>query len=466
MSMLLAGGTVVTMDPERTVLTDGAVLVDGVRIAAVGDRRRLLADHPEATVVDCENRLVLPGLVNTHTHLFQTLLKGLGDDLPLKDWFDRMTGPSAAMLTPEDVRAAARHGAVEAIRSGTTTVADFMYVHPVPGLTHEVVDGLHAVGVRGVVGRGYMTAGADIGVPADLVETLDDALEDASELIGAINTTDGLVQIGLAPAMIWTVDEATLRATRELADASGALIMMHVSETDFEIDFAAAHYGVGDVQVLERTGLLGPDLLAVHCVKCGGPEIDLLAHHDAKVSHNPCSNLYLASGIAPIPAMLRAGLAVGLASDGPASNNNQNMVQALKFAALSQKGHHLDATVMTAETVLEMGTLYGAQALGQGDRIGSIEPGKLADIAVFDLDNAFVTPLHNQVSALAYAATGTEASTVLINGQIVMRDGQLTTVDEAEVRHTATVAARQVTARAGTDRMAMRPWRSVSTRSR
>lgn len=466
MSTLLAGGTVVTMDPDRTVLTDGAVLVEGEHITAVGDRRRLLDGNPQTEVIDCGDRLVLPGLVNTHTHLFQTLLKGLGDDLPLKDWFDRMTGPSAAALTPDDVRAAARHGAVEAIRSGTTTVADFMYVHPVPGLTREIVDGLRDVGVRGVVGRGYMTAGADIGVPTELVESIDDALEDASALIRATNNIDGLIQVGLAPAMIWTVDEATLRATREVADDTGALIMMHVSETDFEIDFAAKHYGVGDVQVLEHTGLLGPDLLAVHCVKCAEPEIDLLARHDAKVSHNPCSNLYLASGIPPVPAMLGAGMAVGLASDGPASNNNQNMVQALKFAALAQKGHHLDATIITAETVLEMGTLYGAQALGLGDRIGSIEAGKLADIAVFDLDNAFVTPLHNPISALVYAATGTEASTVLINGKIVLRGGQLTTVDEGEVRHAATLAARQVTARAGTDRLATRPWRSVSTRSR
>ena len=454
------------MDPDRRVLHDGAVLVEGERITAVGDRRPLLAEHPDAEVVNCQDRLVLPGLVNTHTHLFQTLLKGLGDDMVLKDWFDRMTGPSAAALTPPDVRAAARHGAVEAIRSGTTTVADFMYVHPVPGLTREVVEGLADVGVRGVVGRGYMTAGADIGVPPTLVETVDQALEDASSLIREYNADDDMIRVGLAPAMIWTVDEPTLLATREVADAYGALIMMHVSETDFEVGFANEHYGVSDVEALERAGLLGPDLLAVHCVKCSRPEIDLLARTDTKVSHNPCSNLYLASGVPPIPAMLRAGLAVGLASDGPASNNNQNLVQTLKFAALMQKGHHHDATIMTAETVLEMATLHGAQALGLDTYIGSLEPGKQADIAVFSFDNAFVTPLHDPVSALVYSATGTEATTVLINGRIVMHEGMLTTVDEEAVRAEATDAARQVTARAGTDQLAMRPWRSVSTRGR
>lgn len=466
MSRLLSGATVITMDRARQVIPQGAVLVDGDRIVDVGPADQLRANHPTAQVDDYTGAVLIPGLVNTHTHLFQTLLKGLGDDMVLKDWFLQMTGPSAAMLTPGDVRAAARHGAVEAIRSGTTTIADFMYVHPGPGLTAEVIGGLKDVGIRGVVGRGYMTAGEELGVPPTLIEDLDEALADATALIRAHNREDSLVEVALAPTMIWTLDEDTLRATRDVANRENAKIMMHVSETSFEIEHSLERFGRRDVAALAHTGLLGPDLLAVHCVKCTHEDIALLKAHDVKVSHNPCSNLYLASGFAPIPEMLRAGLAVGLASDGPASNNNQNMIQALKFAALIHKGHHLDATIITAETVLEMATIDGARALGLDDHIGSIEPGKKADLAVLDLDNPFVTPVHSAVSALVYAAVGNEPTMVMVNGQTVLEDGQVTTVDADTVLRDAVEVASGLANRAGTARLAEREWRSVSARPR
>jgi 5-methylthioadenosine/S-adenosylhomocysteine deaminase len=466
MSRLLHGGTIITMDAERRILHGGGVLVDGDRIVDVGDGDRLRREHPSAEVLDCSDRVVIPGLVNTHTHLFQTLLKGLGDDLVLKDWFVQMTGPSAAELTDADVRAAARHGAVEAIRSGTTTIADFMYVHPTPGLTEQVVAGLEDVGIRGVVGRGYMTTGTDVGVPPSLIEDLDVALDDATALIRKYNTAGGRITVALAPTMIWTVDRDALTATREVADREGASVMMHVSETSFEIDNALQRFGRRDVEVLDESGLLGPDLLAVHCVKCNDGDIELLRRHDVKVSHNPCSNLYLASGVAPIPAMLRAGLAVGLASDGPASNNNHNMIHALKFAALTHKGHHQDATIITAETVLEMATIGGAQALGLERDIGSIESGKKADLVVLELDNAFTTPLHDPVSALVYSAVGDEPRTVLVDGVPVLHDGAFPDLDEFAIRRDATTAARRLAERAGTTGRLQRPWRSVSTRAR
>lgn len=464
MTLVLHGATVITMDPERRVLADGAVAVQDDRIVAVGPTTQVLEVTPQADRLDCSGQVVIPGLVNTHTHLFQTLLKGLGDDLVLQDWFLQMTGPSAAQLTPDDVLAAARHGAVESIKSGTTTIADFMYVHPVPGLTDRVIEGLEDVGIRGLVGRGFMTTGADLGVPAALIEHHDDALADASRLIDRHNGTGSTVEVALAPTMIWTVDREALRATRQLADATGARIMMHVAETPFEGRHARTEFGGPEVDVLEATGLLGPDLLAVHAVHCTATDIEVFVRCDVKVSHNPCSNLYLASGIAPVPEFLAAGLAVGLATDGPASSNNHNMIHALKFAALTQKGHRQDATVITAETVLEMATCLGAAALGMEDEIGSIEVGKKGDLVVLDLGNAFAAPVHDPVSALVYSALGSEPRTVLVDGRVVLSEGALTTVDEQAVRRAAEDAAAGLADRAGTAHLTQRAWRSVSRR--
>jgi 5-methylthioadenosine/S-adenosylhomocysteine deaminase len=215
---------------------------------------------------------------------------------------------------------------------------------------------------------------------------------------------------------------------------------------------------MNDTQFLSEIGFLGPDVIAVHCVHCKTGDIAIMRKHDTKVSHNPCSNMYLASGCAPIPEMLAAGVTVGLASDGPASSNNHSLFQAMKFAALQQKGVHQDATIITAEKVLEMATIGGARAVGLEKEIGSIEVGKKADIAVVDYNNAFMTPIHHPVSAIVYSALGHEVTSVMIDGRFVMRDGVVGSVDEAAVRKQAQMSADALTKRAGTDASKHRPW--------
>ena len=459
---VLYGATVVTMDAERRVLTDGAVaFTDAGAIVAVGESPTVRADFPDAEVVDCAGRVVLPGFVNTHTHLFQTLLKGLGDDRVLSDWFTSMTGPSAVQLTPEDVYAGALHGCAEALTTGTTTLLDFMYVHPRPGLGDAVAQAMSDVGIRGVMARGYMTAGADVGVPPELVQPLDTALYDAERLIGIWNRPGSRVTVGLAPCMSWSVDAATLTETRALADATGALVTMHLSESPFDVKESVRRFGLRDVPLAAQTGLLGPDLLAAHCVQVDATDLDLLAASDTKVSHNPCSNLYLGSGFAPVPAMQRRGITVGLASDGPASSSNHSMLQAMKFAALLHKGVHRDPEIMTAEKALEMATIDGARALGMADSIGSLEVGKRADVVVLDMSNLCVTPLHAAVSALVYSQRGDEVRDVYVDGRLVVEDGALVTVEARDVLARSTAAATGLAARAGTDRFADRPWRSM-----
>jgi 5-methylthioadenosine/S-adenosylhomocysteine deaminase len=460
---VLAGATVVTVDGDRRVLPDGAVAFTD-RLLAVGPTAEVLAAHPGADVVDCTGRLVLPGFVNTHTHLFQTLLKGLGDDRVLADWFRAMTGPSAVQLTPEDCYAAAQHGCAEALTTGTTTLLDFMYVHPRPGLGDAVAAAMDDVGIRGVMARGYMTAGEDVGASGELIEPLDAALTDAQRLIGEWNRPGSRVTVGLAPCMSWTVDEPTLRETRALADATGALISMHLAESPFDVEESIRRFRMRDVPLAAETGLLGPDLVAAHCVQVDVRDLDLIQDSDTRVSHNPCSNLYLGSGFAPVPAMQRRGITVGLASDGPASSSNHSMLQAMKFAALLHKGVHRDPEIMTAEKALEMATIDGARALGLGDVVGSLEVGKRADVVVLDMSNLCVTPLHAAVSSLVYSQRGDEVDRVYVDGRLVVDDGALTTVDENAVRARSAAAATALTARAGTDRLAHRAWRSLVTR--
>jgi 5-methylthioadenosine/S-adenosylhomocysteine deaminase len=263
--------------------------------------------------------------------------------------------------------------------------------------------------------------------------------------------------------MIWTVTDSSLREIRDLARRLGVGLTMHVAETTFEVENSRRRFGANDLEVLHRLGMLGPDMLAVHCVYVDDADIQVLRATRAAVSHNPTSNMYLSSGTAPVPAMLQAGVPVGLASDGPASNNTHNMIQSLKFAALLHKGVSRDPTIITGETVLEMATIGGARALGLESEIGSLEVGKRADLFVADLAaSPFAAPVNHPVSALVYSAVGTEVETVIVDGRVVLSDGRMTTLDEDRVRRLALAASDGVTRRAGTDALRCRPWRSVA----
>lgn len=463
MDFLITGGTLVTMDRQRLVIENGAVAVKGNRIAAVGAAKELDGRFSEVKTIDATGKVVLPGLVNTHTHLFQGLLKGLGDDRVLVDWFRQVTGPSAARLLPEDCYQAARLGCLEAIRSGATTLVDFMYPHVGPGLSDPIIQAFQESGIRGIYARGYVDWGVDDGVPPVIIEKADDALADCRRLFEAYHgSSGGRIQIWAAPCMIWTQTAEGLMATRRLADQCGMRITIHVAETPFELENSRRRFGLKDLEYLARIGFLGSDVLAVHGVYLDSRDIRILKHFDVKLSHNPVSNMYLSSGAAPVPAMLAAGITVGLATDGPASNNNQNMIQTLKFAALLHKAATKDPTVITAEKVLEMATIDGARALGLEEEIGSIEEGKKADLIVIDLNNPFAAPVHNPVSALVYAATGCEVETVLIDGRPVMERGMVLTMDEASVLGKAQAAADALAERAGTSHLRRRPWRSMA----
>jgi len=445
---ILINALVVTMNDKREVLENAAVAVEDDRIIAVGETDEIIGVYADAQRTDCAGSIIIPGMVNTHTHSFQTLLKGLGDDMELTKWISCMTGPAALQLTQDDLHIAAMHACVESIRSGVTTLVDFQYVHTQPEMSDKVVEAFQRSGMRGFVCRGFMTTGAEFGVPEEMIEQIDDVLADVRASIQKHNRPGGRVQIGIAPCMVWTVDRNAYQKVRALADQEGILITLHLSETDFETERAMADYGCTETQMLHGIGFWGPDVLAVHCVNCNSEDITLLKQSDTKVSHNPCSNLYLGSGIAPIPKMLDSGLTVALGSDGPASSNNHSIFHAMKFAALIQKGVHRDPTIMTAEKVLAMATIDGARSVGLDHEIGSIEVGKKADIVVITPDSPWITPLHNAPSALVYSALGHEVSSVMIDGKFVMKNRAVLSIDETDVRNKAQTAASNLALRA------------------
>lgn len=462
--LLITGATIVTVNPQREILEEAALAVDKGRIVALGAKQDVETRYPMAARrIEARGRIIFPGLINTHNHLFQTLLKGLGDDRVLSSWFAQMTAPSAAHLTEDDVHTAALLGCLEGIHSGTTTMFDYMYPHPRPFLTDAIVRAMQDLGIRGVVGRGMMDTGEEFGVPRGIQQDVKTIVADAQRLLETYHRPGGRMRIWLAPAALWSNSRGLLSAVRELASSYHTGISIHVSETPFDRASTEKLHGLGEMDLLEGLSLLGPDLLMVHTVYLNDREIRMSRHYDVKISHNPVSNMYLSSGVAPIPKMLLAGLTVGLATDGAGSNNSQDMIEVLKFGALLQKVHHTDPTVITAEKLLEMATIDGARALGLEKEIGSLEVGKRADFFLFNPAlTAKATPLHNPVSTLVYSAGEENVETVVVDGQIVMENRQVLTVDEPTHLQRAQKVAGDLARRAGTDRLANRPWRSLA----
>jgi 5-methylthioadenosine/S-adenosylhomocysteine deaminase len=450
MEVLLSGATILTLDAMRQIIVDGAVCIRNDRILEVGPRPEVARKYPDAIIHDLQGKVLIPGLINTHTHLFQCLLKGRGDDRSRSDW-GAIVRSSATALSPEDVLAGAMHGCVESIKSGVTTLVDFSYGNPREETTEPVVQAMEKTGLRGIVGRGYVTVPIDGGGDSlSLVESSDDALAHADSLIKRFNGLDARVQVALAPSMLWGVDEVTLAETRGLATRRGVLIMIHVSETAFDVESALARFHKREVVVLESLGLLGPDVLAVHCVHCSASDIEILKTYDVKVSHNPSSNLYLGAGIAPIPAFVRNDVTVGLGTDGAASNNNLNLIQTLRVAALIHRLDPLSPSVVTRYKVLEMATIDAARAIGLDHEVGSIEPGKKADMAVLDLSGVSTMPSEGPVSSLIYSSLGHEVESVWIDGKLILDQHEIRTVSESEVIHDASISALNLGRRSGT----------------
>jgi len=420
-SLVLSGGTVVTMDPGNRVIANGAVAIDGADIVAVDTADSIAKQFRGRETINSAGQIVLPGLINTHTHAAMVLFRGLADDLALSEWLNKYIFPAEAKtVSPEFVRAGTRLAALEMIQSGTTTFADMYYFE------EEVAAATKAAGLRGVLGQTV------IQFPVPDAKTPADALVRAEAFIKAFKD-DPLVTPAVAPHAMYTLDGPTLKAARELSKRYSVPTLIHLAETHDEIQAAQERFKASPVAYLDSLGFLGPGVLGAHGVWVSDADIAVLKARGVGVSHNPESNMKLASGTAPVPAYLRADVAVGLGTDGAASNNDLDMFEAMRFAALLHKHASVDPRALSAHSALEMATIRGARAMGMQKRIGSLETGKRADVITVSINGARQTPMYDAISHLVYVIRGDDVQNTIVNGQVLMRDRKVLTLDEKSV---------------------------------
>ncbi len=415
--LFLRGGTVLTMDPYDTVL-DGDVLLQDGRIVAIGP---YLTPPDGAEVLDATGCWVLPGFVQTHVHLCQTLWRNLADDIPLMEWLRRWTWPLEAAHDEATIRASSRLGAAELLLSGTTTINDMGTVRH----TSVIIRNALEMGLRGVFSKVLMDLHDG---PAALSEDPDDALAQSMVLAERCGATNGRARFALAPRFAVSSSMHLLEGVAVASKASGMKVHTHCAETEEEVRLTVERFGCPPVALFQQTGLLGPDLLLAHCVHVDADGIRRLAESGTSVLHCPSANLKLGSGIAPVPAMLQAGVRVTLGADGAPCNNNLDAFQEMRTAALVQKALH-GPTAMPAGTVLRMATIEGAKALGMDSDVGSIEKGKRADVQVLDRRRVHCQPAEDPAGAIVYSMGRDNVRHVIVDGRTVVRDGDLLTAN-------------------------------------
>ncbi len=417
--ILVTNGIVLTMNPEQMQIDNGAVAVIGSKIEAV-NHADFFSDWTAAQIIDAKRGIIMPGLVNTHTHAAMTCFRGLADDLPLMNWLHDHIFPAEAKLNPDMVYSGSLLACAEMILSGTTCFCD-MYL-----FEDMVAEAAKNAGMRAVVGEVLYD------FPSPNYGHIEAGFRYAEDMIRKWQN-DPLITVAVEPHSPYLCAPDLLKTAAEMSRTHQIPLVIHVSETQSEVRQMQERYGCSPVEHLANLNVLGPNLLACHCVALSDHDISLLRQTDTKVSHNPESNMKLASGIAPVPKLLNAGICVGLGTDGCSSNNNLDLFSEMDMAAKLHKVSTLDPTVTDARTVLGMCTSEGARALGLEHICGSLEPGKQADIIVIDMNKPHLIPLYHPQSHLVYSVRGSDVVTSVINGKVVMENRHLLTIDLEKV---------------------------------
>jgi len=418
--LIVRGGTVITMDADRHVFEDGALAIKGDSIIAVGSNQDIGAKYDAAQKLDATGKIILPGLINGHTHVPMVLMRGLISDVTLDDWLRKYIFPAEARNVTEDyVRWGTRLAAAEMIRGGTTTFADMYYFED------AVAEETKAAGLRGFLGETWI----DFPAPDNKTEA---EMAAYSEKFLKKWQGDSLIHASVAPHSIYTCSEKTLLDAAALARKYNAPILIHVAEMQKELTDSLAKNGATPVQYLERIGFLGSDVLAAHCIWVNYGDMKILAARQVGCVHNPSSNMMLASGVAPVVDERTEGVRLGLGTDGPAgSNNDLDMMEEMDLASKLQKTARVDPRALGAKGALEMATIEGARALHMEKEIGSFEPGKKADFITLNLNVPNAVPMFDVYSQVVYALKASEVDTVFVGGKPLLQNGKLLTVDEA-----------------------------------
>ena len=415
----LVYGDWVVVSPEQ-IIDKGAVAIANGIILEVGPADKLIREYPAALRYGGANRLVLPGLINTHTHLFQTFLKGLGQGLQLRPWIQQVTTPAALAMTERDAYLSAMVGLIEAVHSGVTAVFEYSYGWQDPKLHHAILRAFVDIGLRGWLGLGLNDAGQEFGVHPAFIQPLDECLNKADHFYHQVQGEGKkLVNLALTPSSLRGLSKNGLRHLFDFAQTHQLILSLHVNETSYDNEITSTRDGIRAIPWLAEMGVLGPELLAVHCVQMDPLDIRLLAKADVKVSHNPVSNMYLGAGIAPVVAMHQTGITIGLGSDGAASNNSQDLIEAMKLAALGQRAIQGSPAIFTAAEAFGMATVEGAKALGQ-QGLGRLAPNYQADLTIWRMDTPKTVPVHNPLASIVFSGGQQNVETVIVGGQVLM----------------------------------------------
>ena len=417
--LIIVGGTVITMNGGRSIYDNGAVAIAGESILAAGPRAEVEKKYQAAKTIDATDMLVLPGFINGHTHVPMTLLRGLHDDVVLQDWLFKYIFPAEAKNVNEEfVRWGTRLAAAEQIRAGVTTFADMYYFED------AVAEETKAAGMRGVLGETWIDFPApDNKSEAEMIAYTEKFLNKWQG--------DPLIHASVAPHSIYTCSKKTLKDAASLARKYHAPILIHTAEMKKEWDDSEKQNGMSPVQYLDSLGLLGPDVVSAHCIFVDEADRKTLAQRQVGCIHNPSSNMMIASGVSPVPEMLAQGVAVGLGTDGPAgSNNDLDIMEEMDLAAKLAKITKKNPLALNAQSVVAMATIDGARALHMEREIGSLEPGKKADLVLLNLNVPNGVPVYDAYAQIAYASKASDIDTVIIGGRVVMEHRKLLTVDE------------------------------------
>jgi len=426
--IIIKNGYILTMDPAQRDLERGTVVIENGIITQVAASTDETAD----TVIDARGGIVMPGLVNTHTHAGMTLFRGYADDLPLAQWLEDHIWPAEAQLTDDDLYAGTSLACLEMIRSGTTAFAD-MYIH-----VDEVACAVEESGMRAALSYGMI----DLGDAGRAQSELKEGRRFVHEWNGR---ADRRITTMYGPHAPHTCSREFLIKIKEQARRDNAKIHIHILETEDELNQMKKSFGMCSVNMLDELGFLDQEVLAAHCIWLSAGDMDILRDRGVNVSHNPISNMKLASGIAPVPELLARGVNVSLGTDGCASNNNLDMFEEMKTAALLHKVNTLDPTVLPARAVLEMATVNGARAIGV--QSGMLKTGYMADIIVVDMNKPHLTPIYDPASHLVYSASGCDVRTTIVDGKLLMDNYEVLSLDERKVMAAAREAAEELVLR-------------------
>ncbi|HDM78919.1 MAG TPA: amidohydrolase [Deltaproteobacteria bacterium] len=429
--ILILGGLIVTMDQDETIHQEGAVAINDGKIVDLGEIERIRSTYRGNTEIDGTGCVVMPGLINVHTHSPMTVFRGLADDLPLMTWLKEHIFPAEKKINRDIVYKGTLLACAEMILCGTTTFVD-MYL-----FADQVALAAKKAGMRAVVGEVLYD------FPSPNYGPSEKGLEFTENLIGEWSK-DELISVAVQPHAVYTCSPDLLKKCHKLAQKYETLFIIHLSENDDEVKQVKENYGKTPVEHVESLGLLDSKFIGVHCVRLTQRDIDLLASGNAKVAHNPESNMKLVSGICLVPKLLQKEIVVGLGTDGCASNNDLDMWGEMDTCAKLHKVATGDPTVLPAKQVVRMATIEGAKLIGMEEKIGSLEPGKVADVIVVDFSKPHLTPLYNVYSHLVYAASASDVKVSIINGKIVMRDRQIITLNIEQVMKDVNEIARSI----------------------